>query len=90
VLWNGATGPDFILDTVASLGVVWIVWSRPELPYRLRLCLAVYFGLEWATWLVHLRWLNQPTMYVYKAGNLLGLSLFPWASVGPERSLKAI
>lgn len=90
VLTRGVHGPDVILDVVASLGVVAIVLLGKELPARLRLCLAVYFGLGWATWLIHARWLVVPTWYPYQSTRLAGSLLFCWAAIGPERSLKVV
>lgn len=88
VVVRGTKGPDVVLDAVASLGVVCIVLARKELPARLRLALAVYFGGGWATWLIHARWLTVATWYPYQASRLAGVLLFCWAAVGPERELR--
>jgi hypothetical protein len=87
VLWNGV-GPDAALRTVAWLAVVWIVWRRPALPMRLRICFAVYFGLGWLAWLVHVQWLVVATWYPYQLVRLAGLVLFCWAATKPGPTLQ--
>jgi hypothetical protein len=98
VLRKGVTGPDVILYSTECVAVLWIVSSRPELPYRLRLCLAVYFGVGLLAWLAHVRWLAvvwtpehhgaAPTWYPYQAARCVGLLLFCWAALKPTPSLR--
>lgn len=88
ILWHGVEMPDVVLRSVAWLAVVAIVWSERALPSRLRLCLAVYFGLGLVTWLVHVRWLIVPTWYPYQATRLAGLVLFCWATAQPTPILR--
>jgi hypothetical protein len=89
VLWNGI-GPDAALRTVAWLAIVWLVWRRPALPKRLRICLAVYFGLGWVAWLIHVQWLVVATYYPYQLSRLIGLLLFCWAALVPGPALRLV
>lgn len=77
---GGAEGPEIVLRTFAWLSIVLVAWFRNDLPHRLRLCLIVYFGLGYATWLVHTEWLIVATWYSYHAVRLAGLLLFCWAA----------
>jgi hypothetical protein len=89
ILTRGTVGPDAALSSVANLAVVWIAWTRRELPQPLRLALFVYFGLGWIVWLVHVEWLTVATWYPYQCVRLVGLLLFCWAAVksGPNLHL---
>lgn len=87
---GGSRGPDIILTSAACLAVVGIVLERPSIPPRLRLSLLVYFGVGLIAWVGHAFRLDLGTYYAYQAVRLLGLILFCWAAIGPERSLKAV
>ncbi len=55
VFWHGATGPDVLLRTVASGGVVGIVVGRWDLGH-LRTGLLIYFGLGLLAWYGYALW----------------------------------
>jgi len=96
VAWEGVRGPDVILYSVACLCIVGIVWLRPELSFRLRLCLLVYFGLGLIAWLAHAEWIHEhphgtaPTWWPYQGARLAGLLLFCWAVMKPGPSLRMV
>jgi hypothetical protein len=90
VLFNGVTGPDIVLRSVAWLSIVAIVIDRHELPTRLQWCLFVYFGIGWFAWLVHAQWLIVPTWYAYQTVRLAGLLLFCFAAMKPGPSLRLV
>jgi hypothetical protein len=90
VLWNGVKGPDVLLHTVAFLAVVVIVANTPELPARLQVCLLVYFGLGWVTWVTHFRMLTLATYYPYQSARLAGLLLFCFAAMKPGTTLRLV
>ena len=75
VVWQGV-GPDAGARAVAWVPLVWIVARRQEMPARLRFSLAVYFGLGWLMWAVHVRWLVVATWYQYQLARIVGLVLF--------------
>ena len=85
---HGARGPDVLLRAASFGAVTAIVTYRRELPMRLRLALAVYFGLGLVLWLVYARWLTGPMWYGYQAARLAGLLLFCWAAVQPGIPLR--
>jgi hypothetical protein len=89
ILWNDAGQQDLLVRAAAWLLVVGIVWYRDDLPYRLRFCLLVYFGVGLAMWMVHLRWLTVATWYPYQAARLAGLVLFCWAASASTSTLRA-
>jgi hypothetical protein len=86
-LWQATPGPDLLLRAAAWLTIVGIVWYRDDLPYRLRLCFLMYFGVGLAMWMVHLEWLVVATWYPYQLARLAGLLLFCWAARLPVRAL---
>lgn len=88
ILWCGVEDPDLVLRSVAWLAVVAIMWAEKALPFRLRLCLVIYFGFGLVTWLIHLRWLIVPTWYPYQIVRLIGLLVFCWAALKPSPSLR--
>jgi len=88
---GGATGgPDVVLRSITTLAVLWMLLDRPELPARLRLALAIYFGLGWATWMIHLLWLSVATWYPYQLCRLAGLLAFAWFVWSPAPSLRVL
>jgi hypothetical protein len=87
ILTAGVDSPDILVRSVAWLPLVWIVARTPSLPARLRACIAVYFGLGWVTWLVHVKWLVVATWYPYQGARLVGLAMFCWATMAPRPKL---
>ena len=87
-VFMGVNGPDGVFRTIAWLIVVAIVLVRRDLPERLRIALGVYFGLGWATWLIHVVWLVVLTWYPYQGARALGLLLFCWAAVAPTTRIQ--
>jgi hypothetical protein len=83
-------GPDRFERTAVCLGVVAMVWYRRELPSRLRIALAVYFGVGLVAWLIHVQWLVVATWYPYQLARLAGLLLFAWAALEPRPSFKVV
>jgi hypothetical protein len=89
VAWHGASGPDVLLRSVASLSVVVIAWRRWELPLPLRIALVMYFGLGWLAWLAYAARPGVATWYGYQASRLAGLLAYGWATIraGPQLRL---
>jgi hypothetical protein len=87
VLYRGVEGPDVVLRTVAWLGLAGAVLDQWALG-RVRTFVLVYFGLGWAFWWIHARWLIVPTWYSYQACRAVGIGLFCWAAYRPEPSLR--
>ena len=89
-IFMGVNGPDGVFRTIAWLIIVAILLVRRDLPARLRVALGVYFGLGWATWLIHVVWLVVLTWYPYQGARALGLLLFSWAAVAPATRIQRV
>jgi hypothetical protein len=77
VLLEGVWGPDLFLETVASLGIVGIVYARPL--GLLRLALLVAFGMGWLAWIGYLFVPGFPSWGVYQGVRAVSLGFFCWA-----------
>ncbi len=89
-IWLGVNGPDGVFRSIAWLTVVAIVLVRRDLPSKLRVAFGVYFGLGWATWLIHVVWLVVATWYPYQGARALGLLLFCWAATAPVTRIQRL
>lgn len=78
VLWEGVTGPEVMLRTVAWGSIVGMAGMRPL--GRLRYSLLMAFGIGWLAWLGYVLAPGWGSWGVYQSVRLAGLGLFCWAS----------
>lgn len=91
----GMRGYDWVLRTVAWLGLVYFIWDLPL--HRLRLALLQAFGAGWLAWIAllvipgppNVVW-GSPSWRVYQAVRLTSLLLFCWASWKPHPMLGVV
>lgn len=89
IAWEGVTGPDVLLETVAAGIVVGLVWPRRDLG-RLRIMLLVGFGGGWLVWLGYLFAPGWTSWGVYQGVRAVSLGLFCWASIRPQPTLRLV
>lgn len=78
--------PDWVVHTVAWLGLTGIVWPLPL--GKLRLCLLVSFGLGWLAWMSYILYPGWESWIAYQGVRATGVGLFCWAALHPEPRLR--
>jgi len=88
VLWEGTTGPDLFLETIAAGVAVSVIWVTPPSP--LRLTLLVAFGVGWIAGMGYALWPGWSSWYVYQGVRAMSLGMFCWANLTPTLSVQRV
>ena len=86
VLWESATGPAVLLQTVAYGGVAGIVWSL-RVP-RLRVTLLTAFGVGLVAWWGYVLQPGWTSWIAYQLVRAVSLAMFCWASLEARPRLR--
>lgn len=78
VLWEGVTGPDLFLETIAAGVAVNVALSVSD--PRLRATLLVAFGVGWLAWVGYTLWPGWASWIIYQGVRAVSLGMFCWAS----------
>ena len=81
VLWEGTTGPDLFLKTIAAGTVVSVLWPLED--RHLRAALLVAFDLGWVMWVTYVLWPGWTTWGMYQGVRAVSLGMFCLASWKP-------
>lgn len=87
--WQGPTGPDVLLRTVAWGTIIGLAWPRWELGL-LRGALLVTFGCGLLTWYGYTLWPGWASWGVYQSTRVVGSLIFCLAALRPAPSLRWI
>lgn len=88
VLWEGVSGPDLFLETVAAAVVVSVAWNLED--RRLRATLLQAFGVGWLAWVGYTLSPDWTSWGLYQGVRAVSLLLFCWASLQPRPMLRVI
>jgi len=85
VLWEGITGPDLFLETIAAAIVVSVAWRLPD--RRLRATLVYAFGVGWLAWVGYTLSPGWLSWGLYQATRVVAAAMFCWANIPPRLRL---